>query len=98
MPRSFLTVVAVLMASASVVAARPSTLSMTCAEATAMVAAGGSVLLSTGQYTFHRFAASNRFCAVGERAHFASAPTLDSPNCRLGYTCKRAAPRQSDDI
>jgi|SRR5688572_6165071 hypothetical protein len=69
-------------------AQRPSTLSMTCGEAAALVASAGSIVLSTGRHTYDRFVVGPQFCFLGEHAWPASVPTLDARRCRLGYKCK----------
>jgi hypothetical protein len=67
--------------------ARESTLALTCANAAALVASRGAVVLTTGEHTYDRFVVHNGFCALGEVAERALAPTLDSPRCPIGYTC-----------
>lgn len=92
MRKSLPTAFAVLLAGTSIAAARPSTLDMTCAEAAATVASLGAVVLSTGTYTYERFVAHDGFCLPGEYAKPASAPTLDTDFCGLGYTCEQRQP------
>jgi hypothetical protein len=70
-------------------AARPSTLSMTCAEAQATVAKSGAIVLTTGEFTYDRFVAHSGFCDASETAGQANAPTRDSDACPIGYTCER---------
>ena len=74
-------------------AARPSTLGMSCAEAQATVAKSGAVVLTTGEFTYDRFVAHPGFCEPSEAANQAVAPTRDSETCPIGYTCER---RQSE--
>ena len=89
MRKPLLIAAAMLMAGTSVAQARPSTVNMTCAQAAATVASAGAIVLSTGQHTFERFVAHNGFCLPGERAERATAPTLDTPYCAIGYTCEQ---------
>jgi hypothetical protein len=52
--RLALTVAFFLLATAAFAQSRPSTLRMTCAQAQGLVASRGSIVLSTGPYTFNR--------------------------------------------
>jgi hypothetical protein len=83
-----LTVAFFLLATAAYAQSRPSTLRMTCAQARSLVASRGSIVLSTGPYTYDRFVAGGGFCFLGEIAEPAWARTLDSPQCPIGYRCK----------
>jgi hypothetical protein len=89
MRKSLLTVFAVIVAGTSVAQARPSTLSMTCGQAAATVASYGAAVLSTGPNTYDRFVANISFCLPGEYTKQATAPTLDTPYCPIGYTCEQ---------
>jgi hypothetical protein len=93
MRKSMLVALAVLLTTTTVVEARPSTLTMSCAQAAATVARAGAVVLTTGAHTYERFVASNSFCVSEEYAEAARAPTLDSPDCAVGYVCRH---RQMD--
>ena len=86
MQRTLLAGVALLIL-ASAAAARPATYAMTCAEAQALVAATGAIVMSTGQYTYERFVLHRGFCRHGEFLDRAYAPTADDPQCRVGYEC-----------
>jgi hypothetical protein len=68
--------------------ARPSTLDMTCAQAAALVASRGAIVLTTGQFTYERFVVHAGHCAVGEIPWPAYAPTSDTPSCAIGYRCE----------
>ena len=83
--------IALLLASVSLAGARPSTLSMTCGQAAGLVASHGAVVLSTGRHTYDRFVAAPGFCALGEYADPAWAPTA-SGRCRLGFICRPGKP------
>lgn len=93
MRKTMLIALAALLSSASIAAARPSTLTMSCAQAAATVARAGAVVLTTGAHTYDRFVASGSFCMSEEVPLVARAPTLDSEDCAVGYTCRQ---RQMD--
>jgi hypothetical protein len=86
--RKILFPVLTLLATTSTLAARPSTLDMTCAEAAALVASRGAIVLTTGQFTYERYVAHRGFCSIGEVTRPAYAPTLDTPTCSIGYRCE----------
>jgi hypothetical protein len=67
---------------------RPSTLNMSCGQAQASVQQRGAIVLSTGQHTFDRFVASQRFCTPDEELVPTWAPTRDNPQCLVGYRCE----------
>jgi len=67
---------------------RPSTVTMTCAQAASLVASRGAIVLGTGGLTFDRFVSDRRFCAISETTEPAWAPTIDTPQCFVGYRCK----------
>jgi hypothetical protein len=69
-------------------AQRPSTLAMSCADATALVASAGSIVLSTGPHTYDRFVSHGRFCSLSEHLWPANAPTADTRRCPLGFVCR----------
>lgn len=69
---------------------RPSTLGMTCAQARGVVGTRGGIVLGTGGYTYDRFVSDARFCLNTETIRPAWAPTRDSPQCFIGYTCVEA--------
>lgn len=77
--------------------ARPSTLQMSCAQAQALVASRGAVVLTTGAHTFDRFVRDWRYCATSEYADPAAARTADNPSCNLFYVC-RSRPAPLDDL
>ena len=68
--------------------ARPSTQSMSCREAQALLASKGAVVMTTGPHTYERFLADDNYCMIAEYADAASAPTKDVRSCPLGFTCK----------
>jgi hypothetical protein len=84
----FLAFALAVLASASLGYARQSTLNMSCAQAAALVASQGAIVLTTGQHTYERFVAHPGFCMLGEYGKISYAPTADTPQCRIGYTCQ----------
>ena len=87
--RSAVFALLIVMASISVQAqARPSSVTMTCAQAAQLVAAHGAILLGTGGATFDRFVTDRRFCAINQTTEPAWVPTSDTPQCFVGYRCK----------
>ncbi|MBB4041769.1 hypothetical protein GGR34_003450 [Microvirga flocculans] len=71
---------------------RPSTVAMTCSASRQLVMSRGAVVLGTGGYTYDRFVRDGSFCLVGEYTQTAFVPSLDTPQCFVGYRCK-AGPR-----
>jgi hypothetical protein len=67
---------------------RPTTVDRSCQFSRGLVLARGAVVLGTGGYTYDRFVRNGSFCAVGEYTEPAFAPSLDRPQCFLGYRCK----------
>jgi hypothetical protein len=85
-----------LVAATDAVAARPSTLGMSCRQAQNLLAKQGAVVMSTGRHTYERFVSHPGYCMTAEFAYSATAPTKDSPSCRLGYICNTAPPLWHD--
>ena len=77
-----------LIATSAVAQPRPSTVSMLCAQAAGIVAARGAVVLGTGGFTYDRFVADRRFCAITQTTEPAWVPTSDTTQCFVGYRCK----------
>jgi hypothetical protein len=76
-------------------AARPSTLDMTCDQARNFVASHGAVVMTTGRFTFERFVAHAGYCMWDEYAAREWAPTRDASQCLVGYAC-RYRPSEDD--
>ncbi len=68
--------------------ARPDTRTMTCAQAQTMVQQFNSIVLTTGQNTFSRFVRGQGFCEPGQVTQRATAPTMDTKKCAVGFTCR----------
>jgi hypothetical protein len=86
--RTLLVSLALSLLASTAPAQRPSTLAMSCAEASELVASAGSIVLSTGPHTYDRFVSHGRFCSFGEHLWPANAPTADTRRCPLGFTCR----------
>lgn len=71
---------------------RPLTLNMNCAQAAALVASRGAVVMNTGRHTFDRYVAHGGYCTLGEFPDEAWVPTTDSAQCFVGYTCEHKLP------
>lgn len=69
-------------------AARPDLRRMSCAQAQAMVAQRGAVVMTTGRYTYKRFVAGIRWCDRWETIRPAVATTRDTPQCVVGFECE----------
>jgi hypothetical protein len=73
--------------------ARPLSTRMTCRAAAGLVQARGALVLGTGLHTYDRYVRDRSFCAVTEITEPGFAPTLDHPQCFVGYTCKEPTGR-----
>ena len=72
---------------------RPLTLQMSCYGARELVAAEGAVVLNTGPTTYDRYVTAVTQCVRGETLDPAWVPTIDTPQCPVGYRCvPRARP------
>ncbi len=88
---------AILLSGISVAEARPNTMNLTCAQARGLVRSHGSILLSTGRYTYDRYVVSVGFCPFGDYAKSAYVQTRDRNSCRIGYTCTMDNPLDMRD-
>jgi hypothetical protein len=66
----------------------PTTLNMICAQARAIVASQGAVMLRTGPTTYDRYVRASSFCALGETMHPAWVRTADAAQCPVGGVCR----------
>ena len=87
-----------LSAVSAVAQSRPQSPRMTCAQAAGMVFQRGAIVLGTGGYTYDRFVRDRSFCEITEVTKPAFAPTLDKPQCFVGYTCIEPSGRWWDDF
>jgi hypothetical protein len=83
-----LTIALVSLASSAGAQPRPSTLSLTCEQARALVNARGAVVLSTGATTYTRFVISSAFCERSETTEPVWARTADAAQCLVGSRCR----------
>jgi hypothetical protein len=83
---------AIILAGAAPALAQPrvSTTAVPCGQAQAIVGSQGAVVLGTGGATYDRFVASQAFCEREETTRPAFVPTLDNPQCPIGYRCVSA--------
>lgn len=68
---------------------RPSTVDRPCIASRQLVIARGAVVLGTGGFTYDRFVRDSSFCEVGEYPQPAYVPSIDTPQCFVGYRCKQ---------
>jgi hypothetical protein len=87
--KTLLLAVALSLAAAEALAqARPRSTRMSCSQAAGLVHARGALVLGTGVHTYDRFVRDRSFCEITEYIEPGFAPTLDHPQCFVGYTCK----------
>jgi hypothetical protein len=91
-----LTILIVLLAIADIAHARPDVRTMSCAQATALVRQYGAVVLTTGQYTYDRYVAGQRYCERPFVIRRAWVATGDTRQCNIGYTCEQRIRRFFD--
>jgi hypothetical protein len=83
-----LTALAVLgLATAVAAQTRPSSVTMTCAQASGLVRTRGALVLGTGEQTYDRFVSDAGHCEPGQAVRPTFGPTHDTSSCFLGYTC-----------
>lgn len=71
---------------------RPSTVNRPCNASRQLVFSQGAIVLGTGGYTYDRFVRDGSFCELNEYTSPAYVPSIDTPQCFVGYRCK-AGPR-----
>jgi hypothetical protein len=74
---------------------RPVSTTLTCARAAGLVASQGAIVLGTGVYTYDRYVSGQNLCVLGETTEPAWVPTVDNPQCFVGYQCRQRFQRQS---
>ena len=74
---------------------RPVSTTLTCSRAAGLVASQGAIVLGTGVYTYDRYVSGPNYCVRGEPTEPAWVPTLDNPQCFVGYLCRRLYGRGS---
>jgi hypothetical protein len=86
------TAVFLALGTAAMAQGRPSTTRMTCGAAARLVAMRGAVVLGTGGQTYDRIVRNEGLCPTGLYGHPAFAPTLDNPQCNIGFYCAASRP------
>jgi hypothetical protein len=89
MLRLAVTSLALLIGSEACSQGRPNSTTTTCSQAAGLVASQGAVVLGTGVYTYDRYVSAPGFCALGETTEPAWVPTLNNPQCFIGYQCRQ---------
>jgi hypothetical protein len=74
---------------------RPVSTTLTCSRAAGLVASQGAVVLGTGVYSYDRYVSGSNHCGLGETTEPAWIPTVDNPQCFVGYQCRQRFQRQS---
>ena len=92
-----LALVAALIPTCAWAQARPSTVTMACAQAARLVTSQGAIVLGTGGSTFDRFVTDRRFCAINQATDPAWVPAADNPQCFVGYRCKEPTSEHEGD-
>jgi hypothetical protein len=77
-----------LLATAAHAQTRPSTVNRPCVASQQLVFARGAVVLGTGGYTYDRFVRDRNFCEFNQYLEPGFVPSLDTPQCFVGYRCK----------
>jgi hypothetical protein len=67
---------------------------ITCSRAAGLVSLQGAVVLGTGVYTYDRYVSGPSFCLLSETTEPAWIPTVDNPQCFVGYQCRQQVLRQ----
>ena len=78
-----------LVASTAAAQTRPSTLTMSCRAANALVQSQGAIVLYTDRDHFDRYVAGQSQCGPGELATRALTRAADNPSCFIGYVCSK---------
>lgn len=76
---------------------RPNSVNMTCAQARGAVASAGALVLGTGGATYDRYVSNRSFCTPSEVTDPGFAPTVDNPQCLVGYLCVERTSRGQDE-
>jgi hypothetical protein len=87
MRTAFLAVPFIVMASSTLVQARPDSLRMNCAAAYSLVRQSGAVVVGTGPYLYERFVTDAGFCELTQTTEPAWIPTADQRQCLIGKRC-----------
>jgi hypothetical protein len=77
-----------LLAAPALAQERPSSTRMTCRQAAGLIQARGALVLGTGGQTYDRYVRDRSFCEPTEVTQRRFVPTLDNPQCFVGYRCR----------
>jgi hypothetical protein len=88
MIRPALAVLLALSTTAASAQPRLSSVTQPCGASQQYVFARGAVVLGTGGYTYDRFVRDRNFCEFNQFLEPAFVPSLDTPQCFVGYRCK----------
>ena len=80
---------ATLAAAPTVVQSRPDARQMSCREVQQLVRQSGSVVITTGQFTYQRFVANASYCDFFERVRQEYIDTEDTDVCPVSFVCER---------
>ena len=92
--RTALLLALTLLSTSSLAQPRLSTTTMPCGVAAGLVSSRGAIVLGTGSHTYDRFVRDVGFCERDETTEPAWALAADTPQCFVGYRCKRRGGRQ----
>jgi len=67
---------------------RPSSTTMPCSASRQLVFSHGALVLGTGGFSYDRFVRDRTFCEFNEYIAPSWVPSLDNPQCFVGYRCK----------
>lgn len=70
--------------------ARPDARKMTCAAIQNLIKKEGSVVFTTGQYTWDTYVADGRYCSRRQRIAPAKIPSADKKKCVVYYQCRQS--------
>ncbi|MEM8664690.1 MAG: hypothetical protein AAGF49_11295 [Pseudomonadota bacterium] len=70
--------------------ARPDVRQMTCAQANALVAERGVVVMTTGRYTYRRFVSDVAYCEFDQRRRAYVVKSRDNPRCQVRGICDQS--------
>ena len=82
-----LVLLALVAATPALAQSRPSTTTMTCAAANALVLSRHAIVLGTGRDTYDRYVSDQGQCPWGQILKPGFAPTRDNPQCMVGWRC-----------
>lgn len=74
-------------AMAGTAGAQTASISLTCAQAAALVQDRGQVVLATSRTLYDRYVRDRSFCDYDQDTRPEWVPTRDNPQCFVGYTC-----------